>query len=56
MKTKVLTSVLATVALGAVAFFNNTPKKFIKSKVKTYKSKRTIPLNDNQDDSFDLFI
>lgn len=56
MNTKVVTSVIATAAVGLLAFFNNAPKKIVKNKVKIQKNKRTTPLNDTNDDSYNLFI
>ncbi|MEL6559175.1 MAG: hypothetical protein AAFQ94_13380 [Bacteroidota bacterium] len=56
MNTKVITSVIATTAVGLFAFFSSSPKKIVKSKAKTYKNKRTTPLDDANDDSYDLFI
>lgn len=56
MNAKVITSVIATTAVGLLAFFNSTPKKVVKNKAKINKNKRTIPLEDANDDSYNLFI
>ena len=56
MNTKVVTSVVATVAVGFFAFFNNVPQRIVKAKPKIVKSKRTTPLHRAEDESYDLFI
>lgn len=56
MNTKVVTSVMATMAVGVLAFFNNMPQRIVNAKTKIVKSKRTTPLHRAEDDSFDLFI
>lgn len=56
MNAKVVTSVVATMAVGFFAFFNNLPQRLVKTKSKTVKSQRTTPLKRAEDESFDLFI
>ncbi len=56
MKTKIVTSVIATAAVGFFAFFSNVPKKVVKNKSKTFKNRRTAPLDPFNDESNDLFI
>ncbi|MGB3463986.1 MAG: hypothetical protein WBA74_01895 [Cyclobacteriaceae bacterium] len=55
MKSKMFTSVLATVAVSYLAFRKNIPGR-VNSRSKFQQKRRTTPLYVNPDESSNLFI